>query len=115
VSPTYVPDRGDLVWIDFDPQTGREQAGRRPALVLSPGIFNGKSGLAFACPITSKIKGYAFEVAIDTPNVKGVVLSDHLRSMDWVARNAKRAGVANSEVLASVSGRLARLLGIELK
>ena len=114
MSPSYVPDRGDLVWIDFDPQTGREQAGRRPALVLSPAIFNGKSGLAFACPITSKIKGYAFEVAIDTPNVKGVVLSDHLRSMDWVARNAKRAGAAGPQILNAVVGRIARLIGVEL-
>jgi mRNA interferase MazF len=115
VSPSYVPDRGDLVWLDFDPQTGREQAGRRPALVLSPAIYNSKAGLAFACPITSKIKGYAFEVAIDTPNIKGVVLSDYLRSMDWVSRNAKPAGAASSEVLAAVSGRLARLLGIQVK
>lgn len=82
-----VPDRGDAIWLDFTPQSGREQAGRRPAIVLSPAAYNAKTSLAFVCPITSQIKGYPFEVII--PNglpITGAVLSDHLRSLDWKSR-----------------------------
>lgn len=83
------PDRGDVVWIDFDPQAGHEQAGRRPAVVLSPAYYNRRAGLALICPITNKSKGYPFEVAI--PNglkVTGVILADQARNLDWKARNA---------------------------
>jgi mRNA interferase MazF len=80
---SYVPDRGDLVWLEFTPQAGSEQRGRRPALVLSPKTYNGKVGLALFCPVTSKIKGYPFEVKLpDGSEVSGVVLSDQLKSLD---------------------------------
>jgi mRNA interferase MazF len=88
-SSNYVPARGDIIWLDFDPQSGREQAKRRPALVLSPKAYNGKVGLAIVCPITSQIKGYAWEVQIPTGlAASGVVLSDQVKSLDWKARNA---------------------------
>ncbi len=85
----YVPDRGDAVWITFDPQAGHEQAGRRPALVLSPSAYNGRVGLLLACPITNRVKGYPFEVALpDGLAVSGVVLADQIKSLDWRARKA---------------------------
>ena len=86
----YVPDSGDIVWIMFDPQAGHEQAGYRPALVLSPKAYNGKVGLALLCPITSQVKGYPFEVRIpEGLEVGGVVLSDQVKSLDWKARQAR--------------------------
>jgi mRNA interferase MazF len=86
---SYVPGRGDLVWINFDLQAGREQAGRRPAVVLSPASYNGKVGLAILCPITSKIKGYPFETALpEGLPIAGVVLADQFKSLDWSARRA---------------------------
>jgi mRNA interferase MazF len=86
----YTPDRGDIVWLDFDPQAGREQRGKRPGLVLSPAAYNGRVGLALCCPVTSRVKGYPFEVVIP-PGLKaeGAVLADHVRSLDWRARGAK--------------------------
>ena len=85
-----VPDRGDVVWINLDPQAGHEQAGRRPAVVLSPASYNTKADLALICPITGQVKGYPFEVAIPPGlPVRGVVLSDQVKSLDWNARNAK--------------------------
>src|SRR4051812_10530317 len=86
----YVPARGDAVWITFSPQAGHEQAGRRPAVVLSPSSYNGKVGLAILCPVTSQIKGYPFEVAIP-PGSKlgGVVLADQVKSVDWRVRRAE--------------------------
>ena len=88
----YVPDRGDLVWLEFDPQAGHEQAGHRPAVVLSPRIYNQKSGLALFCPVTSRIKGYPFEVTLppDLP-VQGAVLCDQVKSLDWSARRSRLA------------------------
>ena len=86
--PRRIPDRGDAVWIDFNPQAGREQAGRRPAIVLSPAAYNGKVGLALLCPVTSQAKGYPFEVAIpDGLGVAGVILADQVKSLDWRRRN----------------------------
>ena len=86
----YKPKRGDIVWLTFNPQAGHEQAGRRPALVLSPETYNDKVGLAILCPITSQIKGYPFEVVIpDGLKVNGVILSDQIKSLDWKARNAE--------------------------
>jgi mRNA interferase MazF len=86
----YVPDRGDLVWLSCGPQAGREQAGRRPAVVLSPRSYNIKTNLAVCCPITSKVKGYPFEVEIPGGiPVQGVVLSDQLKSLDWHVRRAE--------------------------
>lgn len=85
----YIPDSGDIVWIMFNPQAGHEQAGHRPALVLSPAAYNGKVGLAILCPITSQIKGYPFEVIIpDGLEISGAILSDQVKSLDWKARKA---------------------------
>ncbi len=87
---TFIPDRGDAIWLDFDPQAGHEQAGRRPALVLSPESYNGLVGLALVCPITNKRKGYPFEVVIpDGVNVTGTILADQVRSLDWKIRRAE--------------------------
>ena len=86
----YIPQRGDIVWISLTPQAGHEQAGRRPALVLSPGAYNGKVGLAILCPITSQVKGYPFEVPVPAGlPIGGVVLADQVKSLDWRARNAE--------------------------
>ena len=86
------PKQGEIIWLDFDPQSGHEQAGRRPALVLSKTAYNQRIGSAFVCPITSKIKGFPFEFPINTATVTGVVLCDHLKNIDWKARNAKMTG-----------------------
>lgn len=86
----YAPDRGDAVWVTLNPQAGHEQAGRRPALVLSPVAYNRKVGLAVLCPITNQIKGYPFEVLIpDGLKVKGAILSDQVKNLDWKIRDVK--------------------------
>ena len=106
-----MPDRGDLVWLEFTPQTGSEQAGRRPALVISPRAYNAKVGLALFCPVTSRIKGYPFEVALpEGIGVVGVVLADQLKSLDWRARKAKLIERASPEVQAMVTARILPLL-----
>lgn len=87
VKEKYIPDRGDLVWINFNPQKGHEQANRRPALVLSPQPYNKKSSLALMCPITSQMKGYPFEVSFVASNISGTILADQVRSLDWRARS----------------------------
>jgi mRNA interferase MazF len=111
VAKRYVPDTGDLVWLTFDPQAGREQGGRRPALILSPRDYNAKARLALACPITSQRKGYPFEVAIPSgQGIEGIVLADHIKSFDWVAREASFARKAPMAVLAEVRERLRPLL-----
>ncbi len=110
-SPRYVPDRGDLVWLDFDPQAGREQAGHRPALVLSPAAYNRAVGLALMCPVTSQVKGYPFEVQLPADlRISGVVLADHVRSLAWLARQARRAGCVPPDVVSEVLGKLRTLL-----
>ena len=107
----YVPERGDVVWITFNPQVGHEQAGRRPAVVLSPKAYNGKVGLALLCPITSQVKGYPFEVAIpDDLPVSGVILSDQVKSLDWRARNAEKACVLPEDVMVKVLQRVKALI-----
>lgn len=89
---SYIPERGDLVWIAFDPQAGHEQAGRCPGLVITPRTYNAKTGLALICPVTSRVKGYPFEVALPVDGyVNGVVLADQVRSLDWRARQAEKA------------------------
>ena len=109
----YVPDAGDLVWLTFDPQRGREPSGRRPALVLSPATYNAKTSLALVCPVTSRIKGYPFEVPLPPGlPVTGVVLADHFKSLDWKERRAEVAGHLPDEVLLEVLARLAPLLGL---
>ncbi|MCZ0942137.1 MAG: endoribonuclease MazF [Gammaproteobacteria bacterium] len=108
-----IPDRGDLVWIDFNPQAGREQAGRRPALVLSPASYNGKVGLALLCPITSRVKGYPFEVAIpDGLAISGVVLADQVKSLDWRQRNASVAAQMPSQAVSEVQSKVGALLNL---
>jgi len=87
VSKIYIPERGDIVWLDFNPQLGHEQKGRWPALTLSFKAYNEKIGLALFCPITSKVKGYPFEVEIELKKIKGSVLSDQIKSLDWRERN----------------------------
>lgn len=110
----YVPETGDLVWLDFSPQAGREQAGRRPALVLTSAAYNDRAGLVVACPITSHSKGYPFEVALPPGlSVGGVILTDHLRSMDWRLRRAEAAGRAPKHLMKEVRDRIAVLLGAE--
>ena len=111
MTAAYVPDRGDLVWLEFTPQTGSEQAGRRPALVISPKAYNAKVGLALFGPVTSPVKGYPVEVALpEGSGVVGVVLADPLKSFDWPASKAKLIERASSEVLAMVSSRTLPLL-----
>lgn len=113
VTRSYVPDAGDFVWLTFDPQAGREQQGRRPALVLSPRMYNAKAGLALACPITSKVKGYPFESVIpDGAAVSGAVLCDHVKSLDWNERRAELAGRAPDALVHDVRERLRPLLGL---
>lgn len=108
----YIPKRGDLVWITFNPQAGHEQAGRRPALVISPAAYNGKVGLALFCPVTSRAKGYPFEVAIPPGlGVEGVVLSDQVKSLDWRARNAERIATLPGAALREALGKLGALVG----
>jgi mRNA interferase MazF len=107
----YIPDRGDLVWITFNPQAGHEQAGRRPAMVLSPASYNRKVGLAILCPITGQIKGYPFEVSIpDGLKVKGAILSDQVKSLDWKARQAELVCKLPSATVEEVLQKLNTLL-----
>lgn len=107
--PDYVPDVGDIVWLHFDPQAGHEQAGHRPALVLSPKKYNRLRGMMICCPMTSRIKGYPFEVA-DSVEPASVVLADQIKSLDWRARKAAKKGQAKPETLAEVQGKLSALL-----
>ena len=107
----YVPGRGDIVWLAFTPQIGHEQAGRRPALVVSPQVYNDRTSLALFCPITSTAKGYPFEVTLPPKGrITGIVLSDQIKSMDWRARRAQFADQVPGKVLAEVLERLGVLL-----
>ena len=111
-STAYAPDRGDIVWLDFDPQSGHEQSGKRPALVISPQSYNAKTNLALFCPITSHVKGYPFEVALPTTGkIKGVVLSDQVKSLDWRARYAQFITKAAPAVIDDVLRKLRSLTG----
>jgi mRNA interferase MazF len=105
-----VPDAGDLVWLEFDPQAGHEQAGHRPAVVLSPASYNGKTGLMVCCPVTTRIKGYPFEVALAS-QPGSVVLSDQVKSLDWGVRRATRKGKVSDKELRQVRGKLRALIG----
>ncbi|MGQ0540325.1 MAG: endoribonuclease MazF [Blastocatellia bacterium] len=107
----YVPNRGDVVWLDFDPQSGHEQAGHRPALVISPRAYNQKVGLALFCPITSQVKGYPFEVIIPKGSkLKGVILSDQIKSLDWRARKATLIAKLPSNIIEEVLQKTRTLL-----
>lgn len=110
----YIPRRGDIVWIDFDPQSGHEQAGRRPALAISPSAYNEKVGLILLCPITSQVKGYPFEVALPKGlGVSGVILGDQIKSLDWKSRNAEFGCEVPRKVINLVLEKLAALLSSE--
>ncbi|MGB7415491.1 MAG: endoribonuclease MazF [Thermosynechococcaceae cyanobacterium] len=107
----YVPEQGDAVWIDFNPQMGHEQAGRRPALILSPLSYNRKVRLALLCPITSRVKGYPFEVVIPSgEKVSGVILSDQVKSLEWQKRNVEFVAKLPDEIVAEVMKKLKTLL-----
>ena len=110
VSP-YVPEAGDIVWLQFDPQAGHEQAGHRPALVLSPARYNAIRGMMICCPMTSKIKGYPFEVIV-SQQPPSAVLSDQLKSLDWRARQATFKGKVTPPVLAETQAKIKALLGV---
>ena len=103
---TYAPERGDVVWTSFDPLRGHEQAGHRPALVLSPRSYNVRRGLMICVPVTSRTKGYALEVPVECDGIRGVALADQLNTLDWRARRVRFAG---SQV--SAAERAARLIG----
>ena len=107
----YVPGRGDVVWLEFDPQAGSEQAGHRPALVISPKAYNRKVGLALLCPITSRSKGYPFEVELPKGiKAKGAILCDQIKSLDWRARRATRLGSVPDPVMQEVTARILALV-----
>ena len=106
----FVPESGDIVWLDFTPQAGHEQAGRRPALVLSPASYNGKTGLAVCCPMTTQIKNYPLEVLIAGTQAS-VVLADQVRSLDWRMRKATRKGSVSTAELADVRAKIRALIG----
>jgi mRNA interferase MazF len=109
----YVPDRGDLIWLDLEPQSGHEQKGLRPALVLSPKSYNQKTSLAILCPITNKEKGYPFEVKLpQNLPVNGVILSDQIKSLDWNARNAKFICKLDIDVINEVLGKIKALIDL---
>jgi mRNA interferase MazF len=107
----YVPERGDVVWLDLDPQAGHEQSGHRPVFVLSPAAYNGKTGLMLCCPITTQVKGYPFEVAIEgTTKVRGVILADQVKSLDWQVRRAEKKGRVAKSVLEEVVDKIWAIL-----
>lgn len=107
----YIPDRGDIVWLTFDPQAGHERTGRRPAIVVSPAAYNRKVGLALFCPITSRKKGYPFEVALpESTAITGVVLSDQIRNLDWKARRAEFVYRADAAVVAEIRAKSKTLI-----
>ncbi len=107
----FVPDTGDIVWLEFNPQAGHEQAGHRPALVISPAAYN-KNGMMICCPLTTKIKGYPFEVVIHSKDVTGAVLSDQVKSLDWRARKATPKGKISADEMDEVRGKISALLGL---
>ena len=109
--PPYVPDRGDIVWIEFNPQAGHEQAGHRPALVLSPAAYNRRSGLMLCCPMTTQRKEYPFEVVVDhTDGQDSIVLADQVKSLDWRARKAIKKGTAPITAVEETLSKLHTLL-----
>ncbi len=108
---SYIPSRGDLIWIDFDPQAGKEQSGRRPALVISPVDYNKKVGLALICPITNQQKGYPFEVILPLSlKITGVILSDHIKSLDWKIRNAEYKDKLPESIMEEILSKIITLI-----
>lgn len=105
----YIPEAGDIAWLHFDPQAGHEQAGHRPAMVVSPASYNGKTGLMLCCPMTTQIKGYPFEVVIAGKR-PSAVLSDQIKNLDWVARKASLKGKVSPDELAEVRKKISLLI-----
>ena len=108
-----VPDAGDVVWLEFDPQAGHEQSGHRPALVISPAAYNGKTGLLVCCPLSTRIKGHPFEVLTSVDGVNCAVLSDQVKSLDWKVRKARKKSVVSPEVIVHVRAKIKALLAIK--
>ncbi|MGH7158127.1 MAG: endoribonuclease MazF [Candidatus Saccharimonadales bacterium] len=106
----FVPNRGDIVWVNFDPTVGHEQAGKRPALILTGKYYNGKTGLMITCPITSKVKDFPFEVRLTTPKINGVVLASQVKTLDWRARQVSLAAKAPKRVVEETQELLDALL-----
>ena len=112
MTKSYCPERGDVVWLEFTPQSGHEQSGRRPALTLSPASYNRKVGLAIFCPITNQVKGYPFEVLIPKGSkASGAILSDQVKSLDWKARNASKICKISGDIIEEVLEKIGLLLG----
>jgi mRNA interferase MazF len=107
---SYVPDAADVVWLEFDPQAGHEQAGRQPALVVSPARYNEKTGLMVCCPMSTKVKGYPFEVIIEIDGVTSAILSDQVKSLDWKVRRARKHAVVSDGVIGDVRAKIKALL-----
>ena len=110
VTKSYIPSRGDLIWVNFSPAYGHEQRGKRPAIVISPTFYNEKSGIALICPITSKAKGYPFEVFVSEGKIKGVILPDQIKSVDWKERRVKFVAQASPQTIRMVQKYLALLI-----
>lgn len=109
--PGHVPERGDVVWMMFGPPAGRDESGRRPAVVMSPSIYNGKTGMALCCPITSHVKGYPFEVLVPAGlGISGAILADHIRNIDWKTRRAEYLGKLPGRTLEEVAEKILSLL-----
>ena len=106
----FVPDRGDIFWLDFNPVRGHEQGGRRPALVLSTREYNVMAKLAIVCPVTSHKKGYPFEISFKTKNISGVILADHVRNVDWIRRHADKIGTVSEAVITEVQEHARKLI-----
>ena len=110
VREQYVPERGDIVWLNFNPQSGHEQKGKRPAVVISPKEYNQKTGLGLFCPITSKIKNYPFEVSMKNQKITGVVLSDQIKSLDWNTRSIEFITKETPEIVDEIINKISLLL-----
>ena len=106
----YVPDEADIVWMNFTPQSGHEQAGRRPAVVLSPNTYNSRSGLLVCVPVTNQIKGYPFEVVLSGAGTTGAALADQVKSLDWQTRQAERKGKATTAEMLELKSKIKSLL-----
>lgn len=114
IGSDYIPERGEVIWLTFDPQAGHEQADRRPALIISPAVYNAKVGLALLCPITSQVKGYPFEANIPQGlPIEGVVLADQVKNLDWEAREAELIFQLPSQIVNEVLKKIHLLLSVE--
>jgi mRNA interferase MazF len=110
VKKKYSPERGDIVWLNFNPQSGHEQKGKRPAVVISPKEYNEKTGLGLFCPITSKIKDYPFEVKVENEKINGAVLSDQVKSLDWETREIEFITKETPEIIDEIINKISILL-----